>query len=677
VLLQGLSDNVADNVLLEEVERLAEATDGWSAAADGLEKAIEASKEAEPETTVQICIRLAEWRRDKSGDNPAAERALNTALAADPESDDILVLLEPLQTGEGRERDLIATLRRRAKLQFDEAKREELYRRAKELADAQRDPELAESIIRELLEQDDVNIWALSELTEIREAQEDFKETFALLVKRAELRAAGDLVKELRHRAASIARDKLNQNDRAIELFDLLFEDDPGDTEAAQSLRSLYEAEERFEDMARLLERLVDLAESPEARSALRLELAEMNEKRFGSIDTAVDLLRMILDEEPGHSQAVVKLSHLYEKEQRDEELAELLSRQIESANDRGDTEAELTFRVRLGEVYDSRLGDREKAIQAYRAVLERDARHKGALSALARLYEATEDHEQAVGVLEQLLEMESGDEAVACALALVEQYKKLGDNAGVGRSLERGLAFDERQSELRQQLRAFYESTESWEELAKFIARDADFEDDADNKVALLRRAAEIQGEKRSDHAAEADLLSRASELKPDDRELLLQLCDSYSASGRGKDAVEALQRIVDSYGGRRSKELGEIHRRLANAYLAQGESAKALEELDKAFRIEPGNVGVLKKLGEVAIEVEDYKKAQQMFRALLLQRLDAKSPITKAEVFMRLGQVHAKLDEKSKAIQMLERAVQSDASLDEAKSLLAELKG
>jgi tetratricopeptide (TPR) repeat protein len=272
---------------------------------------------------------------------------------------------------------------------------------------------------------------------------------------------------------------------------------------------------------------------------------------------------------------------------------------------------------------------------------------------------------------------MATADEAVALALTLVEQYKKLDDRESVTKALQRGLSFDERHEGLRTQLRELYETTDAWENLAAFIARDADFSDDKAEKIKLLRRAAQIHGEKRGDHGAEAELLGKASELKPDDRELLLALCDSYSASGRGQEAAEALQRIVDSYGGRRSKELGEIHRRLANAYLAQGENQKALEELDKAFRIEPGNVGVLKKLGEVALKVEDYKKAQQMFRALLLQRLDATSPITKAEVFMRLGQVHAKLGEKPKAIQMLERAVQTDKTLEDAATLLAELKG
>jgi tetratricopeptide (TPR) repeat protein len=155
-----------------------------------------------------------------------------------------------------------------------------------------------------------------------------------------------------------------------------------------------------------------------------------------------------------------------------------------------------------------------------------------------------------------------------------------------------------------------------------------------------------------------------------------MLELCDAYSASGRGKQAAEVLQKIVDSYGGKRSKELAEIHRRLANAHLAEGNAASALEELDKAFRIEPGNVQVLSSLGEVALQVADYKKAQQMYRALLLQKLDESGPIKKAMVFLRLGDIHEKLGEKPKAIQMYERALQTDDKFDEARQKLSALK-
>jgi hypothetical protein len=62
-------------------------------------------------------------------------------------------------------------------------------------------------------------------------------------------------------------------------------------------------------------------------------------------------------------------------------------------------------------------------------------------------------------------------------------------------------------------------------------------------------------------------------------------------------------------------------------------------------------------------------------MCRALLLQRLEGQSPITKAEVFYALGRVHDALGEKPKARQMLERALQTDANLEAAKRMLATL--
>jgi tetratricopeptide (TPR) repeat protein len=677
VLQQGLSDDPNDASLLDELERLAPITGNWEGAAAALRDAIEKSPDLLPGTARDLAVRLATWQRDKIEDSRAAEQALLKALEFDPNSDEVLVLLEQLQRASGREADLVTTLRRRAKLALDEERREDLYRQAKQLADAQNDAALGEAILRDLLEQDDTNLWALGELTRLREEAGDYRETFELLVRRSELRAQGDVVRELRHKAAALARDHLDENDGAIALFDQLFEDDPNDAEASRALRDLYATTERWADLGRLLERLIELSESPSARSALRMELARLNAERFEAPDTAIDLLRAVIDEEPELSDAVVALSELYEKTQRDEELADLLASQIAAARERSDTDVELKFQVRLGEVYDSRLGDRGKAIETYRAVLEREPKHRGALEALARLFQAEGKHSDAAATLEQLLDMSEGEEAVRLSMALADEFAALQDAQNAARALERGLGVDHANEELRSRLRGLYESMQAWDKLAELMAGDADLTDDVQRKVELLRQAADIHTVRRADHAAAAELLNKASSLKPDDRDLLLQLCDAYSASGRGKAAAEVLEKIVESYGGKRSKELGEIHRRLATAYLADGETARALEELDKAFRIEPGNIAVLKKLGEVALEANDLKKAQQMFRALLLQKLDDSSPITKAEVFMNLGEVHQRLGETPKAIQMLERAVQSDDSLEAAKARLAELKG
>jgi tetratricopeptide (TPR) repeat protein len=113
-----------------------------------------------------------------------------------------------------------------------------------------------------------------------------------------------------------------------------------------------------------------------------------------------------------------------------------------------------------------------------------------------------------------------------------------------------------------------------------------------------------------------------------------------------------------------------------LAAAYNSSGKSEQGIAELDKAFRIEPGNMAVLKDLGLMSMQVNDYKKAQQMFRALLLQKFEGHTPISKAEVFFHLGEIHERLGEKPKALQMAERAVQTDANLQPAQVLLQRLK-
>ncbi len=676
VLQQGLVDDPADGGLHDELERLAPITGDWKSAADALAEAIEKSPDLVAEVARELCVKVATWRRDRIEDREGAEQALVRALEFEPNSDDVLALLEELQMALGRERDLVATLRRRARLGVDDLQREDLYQRAKQLADQLEDAKLAEEIVRELLEHDDTSLWALSELTVMREAAEDYAETFALLVKRSELRAGGDIVEELRHKAAAIARDKLAKKLEAIELYEALFESEPEDAVASSALRELYAETERWDDLVRLLERLVDLSDAKSEQCALRVELARMNATRYQAHDTAIDLLRTVLDDEPGHADAVVALSELLETTSRDEELAELLSSQIEAARAREDVDAELKFLVRLAEICETRLNDRERAIETYRGVVERQQDHRDALSALARLYQAADQNAEAAEVLDQLLQMSEGEPAIELASTLADVFGKLDDGERAARALERGLVVDERHADLRQRLQALYSAQEAWEKLANMVAQDAEFSEDTKEKTRLLREAADIHATRRQDQGAAAELLEKASELVPDDRELLLQLCDAYSASGRGRDAAGVLEKIVESYGTKRSKELGEIHRRLANAYLAQDETEKALGELDKAFRIEPGNVHVLKQLGQVALETGDLKKAQQMFRALLLQRLDANSPITKPEVFFYLGEVHGKLGETPKAKQMYERALQADPGMDMAKERLEALK-
>lgn len=684
-LERALADEPSDADVLSELERLSPITGGWASAAAALEKAVKAAEGLDGDTARDLWMRIAEWQREKVNDPRAAERAFEEALKHDATSEHILRAIEQLQRVPGRERDLVATLRRLAALDGMEGQASEIRREAKSLAEgALNDKELTEAILREMIAADESDAWALAELTKVREAAGDWKEVYSLLSRQAELAADGGVIREKRHAAASVAREKLGDHAAAIELYEAIFDDEPSDERAATALRELYAATGKHKELLKLLERLTDLAETPAARSGLRLESAEICLSKLDAVSEATEHLRAVLDEEPENEKATSLLAQLLEKTGRDQELSDLFVRQIDLAKERGNVAAELSYSVRLGEVYEKRLNDVGRAIETYRAVLEREPRHKEALLSLARLYEQKGDKAAAAERLETVLADASGEDAVQTALRLSDLHRALGDEAAVRRVLERGLAADQGAAEIRKRLLALYEKQQAWAELADLITGDADAAKENAQKVTLYRKAAQIHSEKRSEPGRAAELLEKASELSPGDRELLLALCDAYSASGRGQKAAEALQKIIESYGGRRSKELAAIHHRLAKAYLADSQQEKALAELDTAFKIDPGSIGILRDLGVLSLEMSSDEKAkdahldraQKTFRALLLQKLDDSAPITKGEVFYYLADISHRQGDDKKAIQMLERALDSQKDLAVAKELMAKLK-
>lgn len=683
-LLVALDDDVSDSDILAEIERVAAIVDGWADSATALEKAITAKADLPNETASDLWIRAATWRKDKLADTAGAEKDFEQALKHDAQNEVILRAIEQIQRTPGREKDLIATLRRLAALDGI-AGANELRKEAKSIAQSQlEDVELAEAVLREMVAADESDAWALTELTELRRKAGDPQETFKLLVRRTELAQSGDAIRDLRHDAAGVARTELKDAAAATDLYEQIFEDEPTDERASSALRELYAETGKKKELLKLLGRLVDVADDPGRRATLRLESAKVSDELDATTD-AIEQLNAILEDDPAHREAALFLSRLFEKSGRDDDLADLLEKQIELATSRADLEGELSYRLRLGEVQESRIGDLEKAAGTFSTILERDSKHRGALVALARIQEKRGDKAEAAKRLEELLNLQDGDEAIATAKRLATLFETIGDEDGVERSLERALGIREHEDEVRAKLRTLYERRKAHQKLADILIGDARAATEVQDKVRLLRAAADIHRNKLSDAGRASELLQEASELVPQDRELLLLLCDTYSESGKGKQAAAVLQKIVESYGGRRSKEVAGIHHRLARAYLADGDRPKALSELDTAFKIDPGSIVVLRDLGVLSLELADsdteqkdayVDRAGKTFKALLLQRLDEGAPITKAEVFYYLGEVSHRQGDDKKAIQMLERALDNDKNLTKAKELIAKLK-
>jgi tetratricopeptide (TPR) repeat protein len=723
----------SDAEALAELERLAEKNNAWRDAADALARALEAHERAAPgaASTSELWARLGAWQRDRVSDPRGSEEAFAKALEADPENVELVRALEQLRRAPGRERDRVVTLRRLAKLEGEPDKKRALAKEAAEIAEVTLvDARLAEEVLRELLAENETDAWATEELTRLRENAGDFEEVVKLLLRRAETDADSAQALNRRHRAAEVAAERLGDRDRAVALYEEILEQERSDTRAQERLRALYGELGKYNELAKLLRMLIELADSPGARSALRLDLARLQLEKFEHPGDAADTLRAVLEEDPDHEEAATLLGEIFTNGDKYAELADLQASLVERARTRGDAALELSRMVVLGDILEVRLKDAGRALDTYDQILTRDPDHRGALEAVARLAESRAIWDKAESALARLLQTASGAPAVELALRLAHARKELGNEEGVEDALKRALDADPKNADVRERLGQLYERMKKWADLAGLLASNAEILESVpeaeasrpsvpppapssppaspssppaaasrpsrpppgrpsspppapqlspmvQKQVGLLRRAAEIHLKERKEPVDAVPLLERVTALVPGDRELMLLLVDAYTSSKRERDAAAVLEKIIASFGNKRTKELSVYHHRLGRALASLGDRDVALTQFDMAFKIDPGSVDVLRDLGVLALESNDLDRAQKTFRALLLQRLDAQSGISKGEVFYYLGEISMKQGDKAKAVQMLERAVENEPSLARAKAMLSDLKG
>jgi tetratricopeptide (TPR) repeat protein len=438
----------------------------------------------------------------------------------------------------------------------------------------------------------------------------------------------------------------------------------------------LYERTERWDDLRVLLERRSAAAEGGEARAQLRLRLARLAETQLGDRQRAVRELLGVLEDQPDHELAQDELERLYLEGKRWTDLVELLTRRAERAGESGDAEGELVRMRRVAAVYETELDDPEQAIAAYVRIHERVPEDRGALEALVRLRSAREQWEEAAAAMHSLLPLESGEAANAYALQLADlAEQRLHDTRLAESGLRQVYERDPGHAATRDRLKALYEKNAAYDKLVLLLADEEQRLQDSAQRVTVLNRIAALYKDRLGDAQSAVSYLERAVALAPDDREALLQLCDLYIAANRSRDAIPVLEKIIESYGTRRAKEVAVYQHRLGQAYEGLGEVDEALKRYDAAFKIDLTSVPILRDLGRMTLAKGDLERAQKTYRALLLQKLGPDAGIQKADVYYRLGEISFKQGDKVKAKAMLERAIAEGGEHADAKALLAQL--
>lgn|GEM_PF-2027377 len=376
------------------------------------------------------------------------------------------------------------------------------------------------------------------------------------------------------YQAASLALDKMNDADRAIDIYERIRAFSPGDEVTLSALDSLYQKAQRWGDKASVLEERIthlpeDEAHSDEIRTA-RFTLGQLLEHRLGQPERSQEVYREVLEADPnyvpalkalqvqvkrGFSPAVARdvLANAHRSAGRHSELVEVLETRI-SEGDVTDTLGAVHFE--LARVRADFLGDASgawpHAVDAYKDTPGGDEGLRRRQMAVAIARRAGQQDE----LVEVLL-------AAAASLATPEERQ-------------------ERRALDRQVLQAQGASRAI---LARFWR--AILDDDPRHEQAI----AEVEAYARESGSIQAlaDLLNVRAEGALDDeerRQLRGELARLYIDNDRPRQAVSALEGILSE-----DPSDAEAFEMLARLYDQLREAAELADLLERRLSVAPGD--------------------------------------------------------------------------------------
>ena len=500
----------------------------------------------------------------QGADKLAVAKALEHVARAsddDPMLVDALVLLSESDAGAA---DAIEPLREA----FAIAERtgpaelvERLLRKAVALAAAHGDGRLA---------------WALTALASLRATAGDLAEA-ADLRERAARASDPEDGRALLLEVAAMAAGPLADPERAARLYEELRAREPAEREIWQPLVEVYRGLDDRVRLAALLEETAPLLEGAAERGRLRLERARLAVDE--DQDKAVAVLKEVIEDDPTLVEAAVVLAELLEKLGRREELAGLVRGQLDGAKDREDRPTIVRLSLRLGLLLEQQW-DEQGALDVYHAALEWDPKSAEVLRQIVRLGMARDDSLSLGDALESLLALEAGDDAVEFALRLAKIRADHADEPGAVEAIERGWQARPGDPRLREELTRRYTESGAFAKLAALCVADAETRTTREERLAGLREAATLLRERAGDDAGAAEILLRALDVEPTNREVLAAVIETMSATSQHARAVDAVGRAIAA-----APDDPELYRTRASLHETLGHAQAALLDIEQAY--------------------------------------------------------------------------------------------
>jgi cellulose synthase operon protein C len=361
------------------------------------------------DATLASALRLMASRDGEETDLQSRTRELTAAFRVDPSDLRVSFALDRTLRLSGDPGPRFAFYSQRLEQVRDETERLSLQMRLAEAAEAgAADLKVAREAYRDALVLHPGFLPALQGIRRVAERLGDW--TTAVAAREAEAAATHDLRGSLDAWTAAgrLARERLGDTERALKSFQRALERDPLHREASAEVEFLLGKTGDPANLAALYERQGEarLGAGDRAGAAASFHRAAETWRRTVQEPVrALATLERVLDADPGHAGALLDKAELALEQGRWADAAESFTARVRLG---GDPEVLSSLHLRLGMLFQERLGDPTRAVAHFQAAL---AGHPGlpqALERLVTLYVASENWTGASDSLKRLLDVES-----------------------------------------------------------------------------------------------------------------------------------------------------------------------------------------------------------------------------------------------------------------------------
>jgi tetratricopeptide (TPR) repeat protein len=275
---------------------------------------------------------LLEFRLDNG---PRAEELYRRAVESDPDNLFALLALRDLHQRQAKWHELCDDLERIAAVTGDTAAKARYLLRAGSLhLDRTGDLEAAARCLSAASAAAPEDMGPLTRLAQVHEETGRYQELVDALTALLNLTLEPAGRPPLLCRIGSLLRHRLNQPDRAIEVYRQALTEQPGYLPALLALGTLHRQRGDYEGLVSILAPEAEGTDDPERRAVWCLEVADINASRLNQPDEAIRFYRRALELAPGHWGGFWRLHRLLSNLQRHDALAELLKQRAEVASD-------------------------------------------------------------------------------------------------------------------------------------------------------------------------------------------------------------------------------------------------------------------------------------------------------------------------------------------------------